>query len=61
VNQMAGYLRYKAPHQLVLVGWEGYFGPSTPHHQAANPPGQVSAPQLWSNKFLLCGRVHNTS
>jgi mannan endo-1,4-beta-mannosidase len=42
VNQMAGYMRLKAPHQLIMVGFEGFFGSSSPHHLRHNPHTDVS-------------------
>jgi hypothetical protein len=43
LKQMGTFLRQKAPHQLVLSGLEGLFGPASPHHLTHNPYTQVHA------------------
>jgi len=47
---MASYIKQKDPNHLVTVGWEGFFGPSSPHLLKYNPPGQVGV--------AACGRTH---
>jgi hypothetical protein len=42
LKQMGTFLRQKAPHQLLLSGLEGFFGPASPHLRQHNPHTQAS-------------------